>query len=118
MEYVTLFRPVDVHELTLIEKSGWKEFPPRLPGQPIFYPVTNLEYASQIAREWNTKFGDGRGYVTQFDVRREYLVQFEKKIVGAAIHEEFWIPAERLDEFNSNIVGTIDVIAEFVSTDA
>jgi hypothetical protein len=37
----------------LIEDSGWREFPPRLPEQPIFYPITNEAYASQIAQDWN-----------------------------------------------------------------
>lgn len=29
------------------------------------------------------------------------------------MHQEYWIPAEELDEFNQNIVGQIEVIAEF-----
>jgi hypothetical protein len=32
---------------------GFKRFPPRLPEQPFFYPVTNQDYATQIARDWN-----------------------------------------------------------------
>jgi hypothetical protein len=36
-----------------IEASGWGAFPPRLPEQPIFYPVTNLAFARQILQEWN-----------------------------------------------------------------
>jgi hypothetical protein len=38
----------------LIWDKGMREFPPRLAHQPIFYPVANLEYARQIARDWNT----------------------------------------------------------------
>lgn len=53
MEVVTLYRPVSQKELDLIEQSDWKAFPPRLPEQPIFYPVTNEEYAIQITRDWN-----------------------------------------------------------------
>jgi hypothetical protein len=37
MPTLTLFRPVGPEELALIEASGWREFPPRLPDQPIFY---------------------------------------------------------------------------------
>jgi len=55
VEPLTLYRPVGPKELAPIEASGWKEFPPRLPGQPIFYPVTNEEYATQIARDWNVR---------------------------------------------------------------
>ncbi len=43
-------------------------------------------------------------------------MEFEKKIVGGREHEEYWIPAERLSEFNDNIVGLIEVIAEFDGT--
>jgi hypothetical protein len=48
----TLFRPVGLHELSLIWDSGITEFPPRLPHQPIFYLVANVDYATQIARDW------------------------------------------------------------------
>lgn len=112
MKTVTPFRPVGPKELELIAASGWKEFPPRLPGQPIFYPVTNEEYAVQIARDWNTK-ESGAGYVTKFNVRAEYLGRYSVEKVGGAIHTEYWIPAEDLAEFNSNIVGLIEVIARF-----
>jgi hypothetical protein len=36
-----LYRPVGPKELVLIAASGYREFPPRLPDQPIFYPVLN-----------------------------------------------------------------------------
>jgi hypothetical protein len=110
----TLFRPVGAEELRLIVESGHTAFPARLPGQPIFYPVLNEEYAAQIARDWNAKnSAAGVGYVTRFAVRAEYLAQFEVRKVGGAMHLEYWIPAERLEEFNRNIVGKIEVIEEF-----
>ena len=113
-DIVTLFRPVGSSELKLIEESGFRRFPPRLPEQPIFYPVTNEAYAAQIARDWNTKTtSDGMGYVTQFDVERSYLDRFERQIVGGRAQEEYWIPAESLEEFNDRIVGEIAVIATF-----
>jgi hypothetical protein len=109
-----LCRPVGPKELALIEQSDFSEFPPRLEGQPYFYPVQNEEYAIQIARDWNAKSSKiGAGYVLRFRVRTEYLSQFELRTVGSAIHREYWIPAERLDEFNRNIVGKIEMIAEF-----
>lgn len=49
-----LFRPVGLYELRLIEASGYSAFPPRLEMQPIFYPVLNVDYVIQIARDWNT----------------------------------------------------------------
>lgn len=113
-ETVTLYRPVGKSELVLIEATGFKEFPPRLPEQPIFYPVTNEEYATQIARDWNAKMNtDKAGFVTRFEVSQAYLDKFERQVVGGSEHEEYWIPAEDLPEFNSNIVGLIEVISEF-----
>lgn len=111
---VTLYRPIGNEELELIRQSGFRAFPPRLPGQPIFYPVLNEEYATQIARDWNAKRNDDRcGFVTRFQVRSVYLQRYEVKTVGARVHQEYWIPAEQLDEFNRNIVGMIEVIGEF-----
>ncbi len=111
---VTLYRPVGKNELQLIEASGFTSFPPRLPEQPIFYPVTNRRYAEQIARDWNANLNaDRAGYVTKFDISKEYLDRFERKVVGGSEHEEYWIPADDLPEFNANIIGTIAVIAEF-----
>jgi hypothetical protein len=112
-QYETLYRPVGTEELELIKRSGCTAFPPRLPEQPIFYPVTNEAYATQIAREWNTRFGSRRGYVTRFKVAKAFLAQFERKIVCGKMHEEYWIPAERLGEFNEHIDGGIEVIAEY-----
>src|SRR5262245_25113590 len=108
----TLYRPVGPKELELIAQSGWRAFPPRLPDQPIFYPVTNEAYAAQIARDWNVK-ESGAGFVTKFSVDSSYLSRYHVQTVGAAIHTEYWIPAEELAEFNRNIVGLIEVIAEF-----
>ena len=114
MKTVTLYRPVGKAELKLIKDSDYKAFPPRLPEQPIFYPVLNEEYAAQIARDWNAKYNaDKVGFVTKFEVRKEFLDRYEVKVVGGATHEEYWIRAEDLDEFNQNLVGKIEVIAEF-----
>ncbi|MDQ6785380.1 MAG: hypothetical protein M3033_00980 [Acidobacteriota bacterium] len=113
-ETITLFRPVGTKELALIEASDFTAFPSRLPEQPIFYPVLNEEYAAQIARDWNAKYNaDKIGFVTKFEVRKEFLDNYEIKIVGGVTHEEYWIPAENLEEFNQNIVGKIEVISEF-----
>jgi hypothetical protein len=108
----TLWRPVGQAELDLTAATGFTRFPPRLPEQPIFYPVCNEEYATEIARRWNTK-DDEVGYVTRFEVRTEFLNRFEVRIVGSRIHAEYWIPAEQLAEFNDAIVGTIAVVKRF-----
>jgi hypothetical protein len=116
-ETVTLYRPTGSNELALVREMDFEGFPPRLPEQPIFYPVTNEAYASQIARDWNTKTGDGKGFATRFAVRKAFLDEFDRKVVGGAQHEEYWVPAERLEEFNANIVGKIEVIREFTPAD-
>jgi hypothetical protein len=110
----TLYRPVGPTELGLIERSGWRAFPPRLPEQPIFYPVLTESYAVEIARRWNVK-DSGAGYVTAFDVASDYLAKLEVRQVGDSTHVELWVPAEELETFNANIVGPIRVIAEFRS---
>lgn len=109
-----LYRPVGTEELNLIQKSGYHAFPPRLPEQPIFYPVLNEQYAIEIASKWNVKYNDDhKGYVTKFEVDDAYGKQFEVHCVGNCRHKELWIPAEMLEEFNAHIIGKITVINEF-----
>jgi hypothetical protein len=112
---ITLYRPVGLQEKELIEASGYKAFPPRLAHQPIFYPVLNEEYATAIARDWNTKDAASGfvGYVTRFEVRADFLAHYDVKTVGADLHQEYWIPAEDLPAFNAALVGEITFIAEF-----
>ena len=112
-EITTLYRPVGPEELALIEASGFRAFPPRLPEQPIFYPVLNEAYAIQIARDWNVK-QSGAGYVTRFAVRAAFLARYPVQTVGASFHQELWIPAEELSEMNRCLVGSIEVIHSFL----
>lgn len=114
---VELFRPVGLEELRLIYEAEMRSFPPRLPDQPIFYPVTNAGYASQIARDWNTKSGTKAGFVTRFFVEDRYVSKFEGRVVGAKEHEELWVPSEELAEFNTHIDGRVDVIGAFFGVD-
>lgn len=109
---VMMYRPVGPVELQLIKESGYIKWPPRLPEQPIFYPVTNEEYAREIAETWNVK-DSGSGYVTKFVVKKEFMRNYKIKTVGARHHQEWWIPAGELEQLNQNIVGQIKVIAEF-----
>ncbi len=107
-----LFRPVNQVELDLIIESDWKAFPPRLLGQPIFYPVLNEAYAEKITKEWNVP-AYGVGHVLKFEVADEFLKDYEIQKVGLDHFVEFWIPAEELSEMNTNIIGQIELINTF-----
>ena len=115
MDTTVLYRPVGQKELDLIRESGYRAFPPRLEWQPIFYPVLTFDYAERIARDWNTKdAGSGFvGYVTRFAVETAYLKQFDVQNAGGRALQEYWIPAEELQNFNAHIAGPIEVISEY-----
>src|ERR1700694_1510074 len=108
-ETVTLWRPVGPKELELIRQSGMRAFPPRLPEQPIFYPVLTEEYAVKIARDWNVP-ASGAGFVTRFEGGRPFIDRYEVKEAGGRSHREYWIPAEDMNAFNAAIVGPIEVV--------
>lgn len=111
-ETITLYRPTGPNELELVKANGYKSWPPRLPEQPIFYPVTNEEYAKEIAIQWNIK-QSGTGYVTRFEVKKSFMDSYEVQQVGSSYHQEWWIPAEELETLNDNIVGSIEVIGKY-----
>ncbi len=112
VECVTVYRPTGAEELKLVVESGYMRWPPRLPGQPYFYPVAEESYAREIAEQWNVPAG-GVGYVLRFQVRREFLERYPIHQAGARRHQEWWIPAEDLSLLNENIVGKIEVVGEF-----
>lgn len=111
-DLVVMYRPTGPNELALVEASGFRRWPPRLPEQPIFYPVTNERYAMEIATRWNVK-DSGVGYVTRFRVSKEIVDGYAVQKVGGAHHTEWWVPAEELEAFNDAIVGQIEVIDEY-----
>jgi hypothetical protein len=111
-ETVTLWRPVAPEELALIREAGMRAFPPRLPEQPIFYPVLTEDYAVKIARDWNVP-ASGSGFVTRFAVLKRFLDGYAVQDAGGRAHREYWIPAEDLPAFNAAIVGEIEVVREF-----
>ncbi|CEJ67837.1 hypothetical protein BN1195_00117 [Chryseobacterium oranimense G311] len=119
MNTKTLYRPVGEKEMILIAENGYKKFPPRLEWQPIFYPVLDESYASEIAEKWNTRdeAGNYLGFVTKFNVKEETANQYPAQNVGARNHNELWVPSEELDDFNDAIVGEIEVIKVFVGKD-
>ena len=112
METSTLWRPTGPRELALVEASGRRAWPPRLPDQPIFYPVLNEAYAVMIARDWNVP-ASGVGYVTRFEVERDFVARYPVRQVGGRDILELWVPAEELELFNRHIVGRIEVVHEF-----
>lgn len=111
-----LYRPVGLQELRLIAATGFLAFPPRLPDQPIFYPVLTLEYARKIARDWNTVDAQSgyAGFVTCFEIDAAFSARYPVQIAGGRAHEELWVPADEVTEFNRHIVGPIAVIEAFV----
>ncbi len=111
-ETILLWRPVGPAELALIAESGMRSFPPRLPDQPIFYPVLSEDYAVRIARDCNMP-QSGAGFVTRFEVRRDFLARYDVQEAGGRALREYWFPAEELEAFNAAIVGTIEVVREF-----
>ena len=112
----TLYRPTGPNELALIVDSGMKRFPPRLFWQPIFYPVLNVEYASEIAARWNRgeEDSDDAGFVMAFEIPEKYFQQFQVQTVGLDHHQELWVPDHQLSEFNDQIVDGIRLERTFL----
>lgn len=102
-------------EFDLIAAADFLAFPPRLDIQPIFYPVTTLAYAEEIARRWNTKDAVSAfcGYALEFDIEAEWIARYPVQTVGSSAHQELWVPAEDLADFNSRLVGPIRVVSRF-----
>lgn len=107
MKTITLYRPVGEKEMMLIVESNYSKFPPRLEWQPIFYPVLDKDYASEIAEKWNTRDEGGNylGFVTRFEVLADEANKYPVQNVGARNHNELWVPSEELGMFNQAIVG-------------
>ena len=61
-----------------------RAFPPRLPDQPIFYPVLSEDYAIRIARDWNVP-ASGAGHVTRFDIGRSFIDKYEVHDAGGSL---------------------------------
>lgn len=105
-----LYRPIGKTELALVQASGM--FPPRLPHQPIFYPVVDPDYAIEIARDWNARF-DGEGLVLRFEVDDAFIAGYIPAEAGGRTRREYWIPAEDLDKLNGALLGPPELVASF-----
>lgn len=70
---------------------------------------------TELARDWNTKdeFSGYVGYVMEFEIKDDFISNYDVHIVGGNIHQEYWIPANELEEFNDNIIGYIKVIDKY-----
>ena len=114
-ELLTLYRPVGHAEFDLIRAAGFRRFPTRLAGQPIFYPVLDRGYAEQIARDWNAPDpACGHvGYVLRFHLPTAHAARYPVRTVGDRTAKELWVPAEELAALNDAIIGLIEVVAEF-----
>ena len=110
--HTVMYRPTGPNEYKLVKELGFRAWPPRLEGQPIFYPVTNEKYATEITQQWNVK-DDKIGYVFRFLVKTEFARLYKVEKVGGAHHTEWWIPAEHLDKLNENIIGELEIIGEY-----
>ncbi|MEU8773739.1 hypothetical protein [Streptomyces sp. NPDC048606] len=108
----TLWRPTGPREWELVRALERRAWPPRLPDQPIFYPVLNEDYAIRIARDWNVP-RSGVGHVTRFEVDSAFLSRYPVQQVGGRTILELWVPAEELDAFNAHIVGEIELVHTF-----
>ena len=85
-----LYRPAGLKELVLVRNTDWRAWPPRLPDQPIFYPVITQNYAEKIARDWNSvrPAPDNLGFVTRFEISPEMAAKYPVQQAGGRAHEE------------------------------
>ena len=92
--------------------SDWREWPPRLAHQPISDWVLTLEYAREIAREWNTadEFSGFASFVTRFAVDDAFIRQYPVQTVGGRASQSCRIRAADVGPLNRHIVGRIDVV--------
>ncbi len=110
--HIVMYRPTGPEEYDLIVNSEYTRWPPRLEGQPIFYPVTNECYAREITEQWNIR-NSGVGYVFRFLVQATFANKYTVEKVGGKNHTEWWIPAQHLDLLNENIVGKIELLGKY-----
>ena len=105
----TLYRPIGPAELQLLRAADMRAWPPRLPDQPIFYPVLTEAYARQIAADWNLP-ATGSGHVTRFHLPTTFARRYPTQQAGGQDKLELWMPADHLDELNRHLVGPIELI--------
>jgi hypothetical protein len=82
------------------------------PSSPSSTRFSTRAYATKIARDWNVK-ASGVGYVTRFQVRKSFMDRYEVHQAGGRTILEYWVPAEDLDDLNKNILGKIEIVAQY-----
>ncbi|WP_232735137.1 hypothetical protein [Olleya sp. Bg11-27] len=60
------------------------------------------------------EFGNYLGFVTEFKIKEQEFLKYEVENVGGAIHNELWVPSDKLQAFNEAIVEEIKVINVFI----
>ncbi len=110
-----LWRPIGEQELGKIEASGMRAFPVTTRHEPIFFPVHSFEYADKIARSWNSVEEDYQflKFIVMFSLTDKFLARYATQSACEGRYVEYWIPPEDLDEVNENIIGQIEVVAEY-----
>ena len=113
---VDLFRPVGLYELALIQQADYRRYPPRLPEQPIFYPVLDRGYAEEIASRWNPPDPNSgyMGAVTRVTVPTEAIASYPEQVVGDSHHRELWVPAAEQAALEDRFLAPIEVLAAWV----
>lgn len=110
--YTVLWRLVGPEKTEPIRRAEIRSFPPRLPEQPIFYPITTEAHAVKIVRDWNV-LDSGSGFIARFTLRTGFLSDYPVQMAGGREHSEYWIPAENLDALNGHMIGPVDVVHTF-----
>ncbi len=112
---LTLWRPAGLAELRQVAASGWRAWPPRRPEEPLFYPVLSQDYATRIARDWNSRqpAPNDLGFVLRCAIPDRLARCYPERLAGGHDHVELWVPAEDLDEFNAGLEGPIELVAGF-----
>ena len=80
-------------------------------NNPASAPIVHL-WITVGARDWNVR-DSGAGYVTRFEVRKNFLDHYQVQDAGGQAHREYWIPADQVDAFNQAIVGQIEIVRSF-----
>ena len=109
---VTLYRPVGDREFGHIRDSGWRLFPPRFDGYPLFCALLDENYATESARDWTTKNG-ARVHVLRFDVGQEFISGCHIRPAESSNYRQYLIPSTELADLNAHLIGPIEVIASF-----
>lgn len=116
-----IYRAVGKTEYELIKESGFKAIPPRLPSQPILYLEANVKYARKIACEWNTldESSSFMGIVLSIEVDDIYMSNYKIEQVGGDLDVEYWIPSERVEEFNASVknIKVVEIYDQYMKLD-